>query len=103
MYDVVVGALELAPERAPKRLDAAADIATWNGHAQNARLTEALDVRLFTAAQNQRVDAVPTGESAQNLPQLNTGAVRTGQAAESDYERTGHEEGACRESLKWQD
>src|SRR5262249_54710357 len=91
--DVVVGALELAAQRALEAEDLAAQIGIRRRYPQEAALPLPFDVGLITLAAHQQIDDVIRRQRADDVSQLHPGPRRRGDRAEAGDEDAGH--GSC--------
>jgi formate-dependent phosphoribosylglycinamide formyltransferase (GAR transformylase) len=90
VHDVVVGAIELALERALERLDLGAQVRFVRRYAQHAHRALALDIGLLALAHHEQIDAVQRRERPDHVPQLDTRAAWTRHRAEPGEQHAGH-------------
>jgi len=94
VHDVVVGALELAAQRALEGLHLGREIRVVRRHAKEAAVALALDVRLIAVADDEQIDGVPGGERAHDVAQLDAGACGSGDRTEAGDQDARHDDHA---------
>jgi hypothetical protein len=90
VHDVVVGALELAAQRALERLDLGLEIGLGRWYPEHANRALALDVTLITFAHDQKVDRARRRQRTDDVSQLDTGSARPRHRAETGQQDAGH-------------
>ena len=90
MHDIVVGAIELALERALERLDLRPQVGLVGRHAQHPHRSLALDVRLVTFTHHQEIDGVERRQRADHVAELDPRAPWPRHRTKSRQQHPGH-------------